>query len=232
MYAAIDLTQKEMENICPVICKYLCFISTLPDDTHYELQESEMMTKRLDTSLYNIIKGIRRLAQKWPEIPEYLWTGNLYLMAEAPVEATSSREVTFEPESSDTKQTQEQEQEVEYEYTLSDEEDLEAARVEAGKHKYIFQQPPTGPPPALKKSLDKGKQPQCEGYTQRSGDGNYTPTKDKSQKQTQKKHTSEALHSAGKSKSRTEGSKKPGRTKRPSDDDPDDDPDSEGSHTG
>ena len=153
-------------------------------------------------------------------------------MGEEPLQAPSSREVTFEPESSDAKQTQEQEQEVEYEYTLSEEEDLEAARVEAEKQKYIFQQPPTGPPPALKKSLDKGKQPQFQGYTQRSGDGNQTPTKDKSQKQTQKENPSQDLHSAGKSKSRTEGSKKAGRTKRPSDDDPDDDPDSEGSDAG
>ena len=61
-----------------------------------------------------------------------LLTRNLYLMGEAPLEAPSSREVIFEPESSDTKHTQEQEQEEEYEYTLSEEEDLEAARVEAG----------------------------------------------------------------------------------------------------
>ena len=54
-------------------------------------------------------------------------------MGEARWEAPTSREVTFEPESSDTKQTQEQEPEVEYEYTLSAEEDLEAARVEAEK---------------------------------------------------------------------------------------------------
>ena len=85
-------------------------------------------------------------------------------MGEALLEAPSSRAVTFEPESSDTKQTQGQEQEVEYEYTLSKQEDLEAARVEAEKQKYIFQHPPTGPPPAQKKSLDKGKQPQFQGY--------------------------------------------------------------------
>ena len=93
-------------------------------------------------------------------------------MGEARLEAPSSREVTLELESSDTKQTQEQKQEVEYAYTLSEEEHVEPARVEAGKQKYIFQQPPTGPPPALKTSLDIGKQPHFQGYTQRSGDGN------------------------------------------------------------
>ena len=101
-------------------------------------------------------------------------------MGEAPLAAPSSREVTFEPESSNIKQTQEQQQEVEYEYTLSEEEDLEAARIEAEKQKYIFPQPPTETPPALKKSLDEGKQPRFQGYTQRSGDGDQTPTKDKS----------------------------------------------------
>ena len=100
-----DLTQKEMENICLVVYKYLSFMSTFPDYTNYQLVESEMITKRLDTPLYNITKGIPWLAQKWPEIQQYLLTGNLYLMAEAPLEASSSREVTFEPESSDTKQS-------------------------------------------------------------------------------------------------------------------------------
>ena len=104
-----DLTEPEMDNICLVVYKYLCFMSTLPDYTNYQLEESEMITKRLDTPLYNITKGIPWLAQKWPEIQQYLLTGNLYLMGEAPLEAPSSREVTFEPESSDTQQIQEQE---------------------------------------------------------------------------------------------------------------------------
>ena len=125
--------------------------------------------------------GIPWLAHKWPEIQQYLLTGNPYLMAEGPLAATSSREVTCEPESSDTKQPQEQKQEGEYEYTLSEEEDLEVPRVEAEKQTYIFLHPTTGPPPALKTCLDKGKQPQFQGYKQRSGDGNQTPTKDKSQ---------------------------------------------------
>ena len=152
-------------------------MSTLPDHTNYQLVESEMITKSLDTPLYNITKGIPWLAQKWPEIQLYLLTGNHNLMGRAPLEAPSSGEETLEPESSDTKQSQEWEQEEDYEYTLSEEEDLEVARVEAEKQKYIFQQPPTGPPPALKKSLDKGKQPQFQDYTQRSEDKNQTPSK-------------------------------------------------------
>ena len=110
-----DLTQEEMENICLVVYKYLCIMSTILDYTSYQLEESEMITKRLDTHLYNITKGMPWLAQKWPEIQQYLLTGNLYLMGEAPLEAPSSRQVTFEPECLDTKQTQEQEQDVEYE---------------------------------------------------------------------------------------------------------------------
>ena len=152
-----DLTQKEMENICLVAYKYLCLMSTLPDDTNYQLVQSEMITTRLDTPLFNITKGIPCLVQKWPEMQPYLLSGNLYLMGEAQLEVPSSREVTFEPESSDTKQPQEPEQEEEYEYTLSKEEDLEAARVEAEKQNYIFQQPPTGHPPALTKCSDKAK---------------------------------------------------------------------------
>ena len=113
-----DLTQKEMENICLVVCQYICFISTLPDYTNYQLEESEMITTRLNTILYNITKGIPWLALKWPEIQPYRLTGNLYLMAEPPLEVPSSREVPLEPKSSDTKQSQEQEQEEEYEYRL------------------------------------------------------------------------------------------------------------------
>ena len=149
-------------------------------------------------------------------------------MVEAPLEAPSSREVTLEPQSTDTKQTQEQEPEEEYEYPLSENEDLEAARVEAEKQMYIFQQPPTGPPPPLKKCLDKGKELQLQGYTHRTADGNQTTTKDKSQKQTQKENSCQDLYNVGKGKSRTEASKKAGRTKRPLDDDPNNDRDSEG----
>ena len=77
---------------------------------------------------------------------------------------------------------------------VSEEENLEAARVAADKQKYVFQQPPTGPPQALEKSLDKGKQPQFESFIHRSGDRNQTPTKDKSQKQTQKQNPSRQSH--------------------------------------
>ena len=66
------LTQKGMENICRIVYKYLCFMSTLPDYTNYQLEESEMITKILDTPLYNIPKGIPWLAQKWPKIQQYL----------------------------------------------------------------------------------------------------------------------------------------------------------------
>ena len=157
-----DLIQQEMKNMCLVVYNYLCFMSTLPDYTDYQLEESEMITKRLYTPLYHITQGIPWLVQKWPEIQQYLLPGNLCLMGEAPLEAPSSREVTFEPEPSHTKQSREQEQVEEYEYTRLEEEDLEAVRVEAEKQAYIFQQPPIGPPPALKKSLDKDKQPQFQ----------------------------------------------------------------------
>ena len=57
-----DLTHNEMDNICLVVYKYLSFMSTLPDYTNYQLVESEMITKRLDTLLYNITKCIPVLA--------------------------------------------------------------------------------------------------------------------------------------------------------------------------
>ena len=105
-------------------------MSTLPDYTDYQLKESDVIKKRLDPPLYNITKGIPWLAQKWPEIQQYLRTGNLYLMGEAPLRAPSSREVSFERETEETEQP---------EYTLSEEEDLEAAKIEAEKQKDIFQ---------------------------------------------------------------------------------------------
>ena len=76
-------------------------------------------------------------------------------MCEAPLEALSSRAVTYVPESSKTRQeTAETEQ---LWYTLSEEEDLEAARVEPEKQKYLLQQPPAVQfPPPLKTSPDKG----------------------------------------------------------------------------
>ena len=151
-------------------------------------------------------------------------------MGEAPLEAPSSREVTFEPESSETKQSHEQEQGEEYEHTLSDKEDMDAARVEAETQSYIFLQPRTGPPPALKKCPHKEKQRQVQDYEQRSGDGNQTPTKDRSQKQIIKQNSSQDSYSI--SKRRTEGRKKAGRNKEASDEDPEDDKSSEGSDAG
>ena len=151
-------------------------------------------------------------------------------MGEARLEALSSREATLEPKSTNTKQSQELQQDEEYEYTLSKEEDLEEARDEAEKQMYIFQQPPTGPPPALKQSLATGEQPQFQDYTWRSEDGNQTTTKARSQKQSQQKNPFQDSPSIG--KSRTEGSKKAGRTEKPWDEDPDDDPSSERSDAG
>ena len=54
---------------------------------------------------------------------------------------------------------------------------------------------------------------------------NQTTTKDRSQKQSQKKNTSQDSHSIG--KSRTEAIKKAGGTKMPSDEDPDNNPSSQ-----
>ena len=177
-----------MDYICLAVYEYICFMSTVPDYTDYQLKESEMITKRLDQPRYNIIKGILWLAQTWPEIQQYLLTGNLYLMGKAPLESPSSREVTFEPEPAKDQQVQESEETEQLEYTLSEEEDLAAARVEAEKQKYIFQQPPTVQPTSLKKLPNKGKQPQLQDYRQRSEDGNQTSTKVSSQKQTQQKN--------------------------------------------
>ena len=47
-----------MANICLVIYKYICFISILPDYTDYQLEETEMILRKLDPPLYNIIKRI------------------------------------------------------------------------------------------------------------------------------------------------------------------------------
>ena len=63
-----DLTPKEMDNICLVVYKYICFMSTLLDYRDYQLKQSEIITKRLDPPLYNITKCIPWLVQKWPEI--------------------------------------------------------------------------------------------------------------------------------------------------------------------
>ena len=72
-------------------------MSTLSDYTEYQLKESEMIVRKLDLHLYNPMGGIPLIALKWPEIQQYLLTGNLYLMGEAPLEGPSSRQVSFEP---------------------------------------------------------------------------------------------------------------------------------------
>ena len=97
------LTPKEMEHICRVTYKYICFMSTLPYYTDYQLEETGMILRNLDPPLYNITKGIPKIGQKWPEIQQYLLTGNIYLMCEAPSPATWSREVSFAPESDEEK---------------------------------------------------------------------------------------------------------------------------------
>ena len=151
-------------------------------------------------------------------------------MGEAPSEAPSSREVTFEVEPS--KAAQETAEGEQFKYTRSEAEDSEAGRFEAEKQKYILQQPPTGPCPPLKKSLDKGKQPQLQGYTERSGHGNQPPIKERRQKQSQKENLSQESYPLDQSKSRAEGSKKADRSKRRTDYDSDNDPSSEGSDAG
>ena len=61
------------------------------------------------------------------------------MMGEAPLKAPSSREVTFEPEFCKTQREQETKETEQLQYTLSEEEDLEAARMEAEEQQYNFQ---------------------------------------------------------------------------------------------
>ena len=81
-------------------------MSTLPDYTDYQLKELEMIIRKLDQPVYNPMKGILWIALKWPEIQQYLLTGNIYLMGEAPLEAPSSREVSFEPEDTQAEESE------------------------------------------------------------------------------------------------------------------------------
>ena len=53
-----ELTPQEIDNICLAIYKYICFMSILADYIDYQLKESEIISKRLDTPLDNIRKGI------------------------------------------------------------------------------------------------------------------------------------------------------------------------------
>ena len=85
-------------------------MSTLTDYTEYQLKESEMIVRKLDPPMYNIMKGMRWIAQKWPEIQQYLRTGNIYLMGEAPLEAPSSRAVSFEPASTQAEESEMEEE--------------------------------------------------------------------------------------------------------------------------
>ena len=97
------LTNNEMENICLAVYKYMRFMSTLPDDTDYQLEETDMILTKLDPPLYIITEDIAWIAQEWLRIQQYLLTGNIYLMCEAPSPATWSREVSFVPESDEEK---------------------------------------------------------------------------------------------------------------------------------
>lgn len=73
-------------------------MSRLQDYTAYQLEESEMITRKLNPPLYNITKGMPWIAQRWPEIDQYLLTGNNYLMSVAYLEALLRTEVSYEPE--------------------------------------------------------------------------------------------------------------------------------------
>ena len=81
-------------------------MSTLSDYPEYQLKKSEMIIRKLDPPVYNPIRGIPWIALKWPEIQQYLLTGNIYLMGEAPLEAPSSREVSFEPEDTQAEESE------------------------------------------------------------------------------------------------------------------------------
>ena len=77
-------------------------MSILAHYTELQLTESETISKRLETPLYHITKCIPWIAQKWSEIHYYRLTGNIYVKGETPLEARSSEDVSFEPESSQT----------------------------------------------------------------------------------------------------------------------------------
>ena len=87
-------------------------MSTLTDDTDYQLEETEMILRKLDSPLYNIIKGIPWIAQKWPEIQRYLLKVNIYLMGEAYLESPLSREISFEPDSAQKRESEETEDDI------------------------------------------------------------------------------------------------------------------------
>ena len=93
------LTNTEMENICIVLYKYICFMSILLDYADYQVEVPELILRKLDPPLYNITNGMPSIPQKWPQIQQYLLAGNIYQVVEALLEATSRMDVSFEPES-------------------------------------------------------------------------------------------------------------------------------------
>ena len=76
------LTAKEMENICLVAYEYICFVSTVPDYTDYQRQETEMILRKLDPPPENITKGMPWIAQTWPEVQQSLLIGIIYIMGQ------------------------------------------------------------------------------------------------------------------------------------------------------
>lgn len=52
------LTEKEMQNICLVTYKYICFMSAQPNYTGDQLDESDMILGKLDPPWYNINKDV------------------------------------------------------------------------------------------------------------------------------------------------------------------------------
>lgn len=87
-----------MANNCLATYKYIWCMLRLPGYREYQLEELQMILRKLDIYLYNINEVILWLAQRWPEIQPYLLTGNIYLMGQEPLEALSSRDASFEAE--------------------------------------------------------------------------------------------------------------------------------------
>ena len=88
-----------MANNCLATYKYIWCMLRLPGYREYQLEELQMILRKLDIYLYNINEVILWLAQRWPEIQPYLLTGNIYLMGQEPLEALSSRDASLDRKS-------------------------------------------------------------------------------------------------------------------------------------
>ena len=106
------LTNNEMENICLAVYKYMRFMSTLPDDTDYQLEETDMILTKLDPPLYIITEDIAWIAQEWLRIQQYLLRRNIYMMGEVRLEALSSRKLSCEPDSAQKQVSEEEEDDI------------------------------------------------------------------------------------------------------------------------